>query len=159
MAVEHKKHVFRVFLLVGVVSAVALIARILVVPESFGTYGHYRAANLPEQAAREVRHGGNESCGACHAPRKAEHDRGAHLAVPCEDCHDALAAHVRDGRKVADMPRLRSVTRLCARCHRELVARRDDFPEINIEKHVQEQGAALTDQVCFDCHNPHSPAP
>jgi len=159
MAIEHKKHVFRIFLLLGVVVVSALIARIFAVPESFGLYGHYRAANLPEQAAKEVRHGGNETCGKCHGDKKGEHDGGAHLSVPCETCHDALATHVRDGKKVADMPRVKSVTRLCGRCHRDLIARRDGFPKVNIEKHVQDQGAVLTDQVCFDCHNPHSPAP
>jgi len=159
MAIEHKKHVFRIFLLLGAVIVSALIARIFAVPDTFGVYGHYRAANLPEQAAREVRHGGNDSCGKCHADMKSLHDKGAHVAVPCEDCHDALAAHIKDGEKIADMPRVKSVTRLCGRCHRDLAARRDDFPKINIEKHVQDQGAEISDQVCFDCHNPHNPTP
>ncbi|HWR98279.1 MAG TPA: hypothetical protein VN317_07620 [Candidatus Methanoperedens sp.] len=159
MAIEHKKHVFRIFLLLGVTIIAALIGRIFAVPESFGTYGHYRAANLPEQAAREVRHGGNDSCGKCHAAKKAEHDSGAHQPVPCEDCHDALAAHVRDGQKIAEMKRTKSVTNLCARCHRDLAARRESFPRVNVEKHVADQGATLSDTVCFDCHNPHNPAP
>jgi hypothetical protein len=159
VAIEHKKHVFRVFLLLGTVVATALVVRILLVPETFGRYGHYRAGDLGEQAAREVRHGGNDACARCHAAIKARHDAGAHLPVPCEDCHDALAAHVRDGAKIADMPRVKSVTRLCGRCHRDLAARRVDFPRVNIEQHVKDQGAKLSDQVCFDCHNPHSPAP
>ena len=70
MAIEHKKHVFRIFLLLGATIVAALIARIFAVPESFGTYGHYRAGNLPEQAAREVRHGGSETCGKCNADKK-----------------------------------------------------------------------------------------
>ena len=159
MAIEHKKHVFRIFLLLGVVIVTALIVRIFLVPESFGRYGHYRADDLIEQAARPVRHGGNDSCGACHEAIKTLHDKGPHLPVPCEDCHDALAAHIKDGKKFADMPRVKSVTRLCARCHRDLVARRDDFPRVNLEKHVKDQGVELSDQVCFDCHNPHNPAP
>jgi bacterioferritin-associated ferredoxin len=159
MAIEHKKHVFRIFLLLGAVVVSALIVRIFLVPETFGRYGHYRAANLAEQAAREVRHGGNDSCGKCHEKIKELHDKGAHLPVPCEDCHDALATHVRDGKKVAEMRRTKSVTKLCARCHRDLAARRESFPRINIEKHVADQGATLSDTVCFDCHNPHNPAP
>jgi hypothetical protein len=159
MAIEHKKHVFRIFLLLGATVVSALIARIFLVPESFGVFGHYRAANLSEQAAREVRHGGNEACGKCHEDKAAEHDKGAHLRVPCEDCHDALATHVRDGKKVAEMKRTKSVTKLCARCHRDLAARREDFPRINIEAHVKDQGASLSDTVCFDCHNPHDPKP
>lgn len=99
MAIEHKKHVFRIFLLLGVVIVAALIARIFAVPESFGTYGHYRAANLAEQAAREVRHGGDPACGKCHEQKAGEHEKGAHRPVPCEDCHDALATHVQGGRR------------------------------------------------------------
>jgi hypothetical protein len=57
------------------------------------------------------------------------------------------------------MKRTKSVTKLCARCHRDLAARRESFPRINIEKHVADQGAALSDTVCFDCHNPHDPKP
>jgi hypothetical protein len=159
MAIEHKKHVFRIFLLLGATIVAALIARIFAVPESFGTYGYYRAANLSEQAAREVRHGGDQACGKCHAEKAAEHDKGAHQPVPCEDCHDALATHVRDGKKIAEMTRTRSVTKLCARCHRDLAARRESFPRINIEKHVADQGATLSDTVCFDCHDPHNPVP
>lgn len=159
MAIEHRKHVFRVGILLGGIVAFALVARILLVPETFGRYGFYRAANLGEQAGREVRHGGDDACGKCHPANRALHDKGAHRPVPCEDCHDALAAHIGDGRKIADMPRVKSVTRLCGRCHRDLAARRDDFPRINVEQHVKDQGAVLSDQVCFDCHNPHDPAP
>ena len=159
MAIEHKKHVFRVFLLLGAVVVSALILRIFLVPDTFGKYGHYRAADLGEQTAREVRNGGNAACGECHAEKMAEHDGGAHRPVPCEDCHDALASHVRAGQKVAEMTRTKSVTKLCARCHRDLAARRESFPRINIEKHVADQGATLSDTVCFECHDPHSPAP
>ncbi|HEY5999614.1 MAG TPA: cytochrome C [bacterium] len=159
MAIEHKKHVFRVFLLLGATVVAALIGRILAVPATFGTYGFYRAGNLGEQAAREVRHGGNEACAGCHAEKAAEHGKGAHRPVPCEDCHDALGTHVRDGKRFSEMKRTKSVTKLCARCHRDLAARRESFPRINIEKHVADQGATLSDTVCFDCHNPHDPKP
>ena len=159
MGIEHKKHVFRIFLLLGLVIAGALIGRIFLVPKTFGVFGFYRAANVPEQMAREVRHGGDEACGECHDDEKATHDAGAHAPVRCEGCHDALATHIKDGDKYADMKRTKSVTKLCARCHREMAARRDDFPTINIEQHVADQGAQLSDTVCFDCHNPHDPTP
>jgi len=159
MGIEHKKHVFRIFLLLAVVIGGALIAKILVVPDTFGVFGFYRAANVAEQRTREVRHGGNAACGECHDEVLAVHDEGPHLPVPCEDCHDALAVHVRDGERIAEMPRTRSVSKLCARCHRDLAARRDNFPTINIEEHVAEQGGELSDTVCFDCHDPHDPTP
>jgi len=159
MGIEHSKHIFRIFILLAVVIVGAFVGRILMVPESFGRYGHYRADSVAENAVLEVRHGGNEVCGECHDDVKEAHDGGPHLAIPCEDCHDALVSHVRDGEKIADMPRTKSVTRLCARCHRELIARPADFPQVNIEAHVEEMGAEISDEVCFECHSPHDPTP
>lgn len=162
MGIEHKKHVFRVFILLGVVVVGALIGRLLLVPESFGRYGFWRADSIAEQVAREVRHGGDEACAECHDDVKATHDAGPHLAVPCEDCHDALRSHVREGEDepYAEMPRITSITHLCARCHRELGARPASFPQVNIKTHPVEMGAeAATDEVCFDCHSPHDPTP
>ena len=43
---------------------------------------------------------------------------------------------------------------LCARCHRKILGRPEQFPQVVLEQHVQGpvQGA-----VCLDCHDPHSP--
>lgn len=163
MGIEHSKHIFRIFILLGVVLVAIFIGRIILIKTtlpSFGLYGHYRGDSVAENAALKIRHGGDEACGECHDGIKAEHDGGAHLSVPCEDCHDALASHVRDGEKVADMPRVKSVLKLCGRCHRELDARPEDFPQVNIKTHPVEQGAEeASDEVCFDCHSPHDPTP
>jgi hypothetical protein len=162
MGIEHSKHIFRVFILLAVVLVSVFIGRIVFIKAtlpSFGVYGHYRGDSVAENAAQEIRHGGNDACGECHDEIKADHDGGAHLAVPCEDCHDALATHVRDGDKIADMPRVKSVLRLCGRCHRELDARPEDFPQVNIKTHPEEMGAEPSDDVCFECHSPHDPAP
>jgi len=160
MGIAHSKHIFRVFILLAVVLVSAAIGKILAQPESFGRYGHYRGDSVAENAAREIRHGGDEACGECHDEIKATHDDGAHLAVRCENCHADLASHVKDGEKIADMPRVKSVLRLCGRCHAELDARPRDFPQVSIETHPVEQGAEeASDEVCFDCHSPHDPTP
>ena len=57
MGIEHSKHIFRVFILLAVVIAGALVGRILVVPETHGLYGHFRGASVLENAKQEVRHG------------------------------------------------------------------------------------------------------
>ncbi len=50
--------------------AIALVAfvglRALVVPQSFGQYGHYRGAAIAEIAARPSAHAGHDVCEACH---------------------------------------------------------------------------------------------
>ncbi len=160
MGIEHSKHIFRIFILLVAVIGGALVGRILLVPETHGLYGHYRGASVLENARQEVRHGGSESCGQCHDDIKETHDEGPHLAVPCEDCHDALATHVQDGEVIAAMPKVKSVLKLCGRCHAELEARPHDFPQVNIKTHPVEMGAEeATDEVCFDCHSPHDPTP
>jgi hypothetical protein len=162
MGIEHSKHIFRIFILLAVVIAGALIGRILVVPETHGLYGHYRGASVLENARQEVRHGGNDACGVCHDDAKETHDGGPHLTVPCEDCHDALRTHVREGedQPFAPMTRVKSVLKLCARCHGVLEARPHDFPQVNIKTHPVEMGAEeASDEVCFDCHSPHDPTP
>jgi hypothetical protein len=172
MGIEHSKHIFRIFILLAIVIAGALIGRILSVPETHGLYGHYRGASVLENAQQEVRHGGNESCTvACHTGGPNEigetfaeiveaHDGGPHAAIPCEDCHDAKANHAAEDTKIADMPRTKSVLKLCARCHAELEARPEDFPQVNIKTHPVEMGAdEASDEVCFDCHSPHDPTP
>lgn len=163
MGIEKSKHIFRIFILLAVVIVIVFIARIAYIKialPSFGIYGHYRADSIPVNAALEVRHGGDEACGECHEGIKETHDGGAHVDVRCENCHDALAAHVEDGEKIADMPRVKSVLKLCGRCHRELDARPEDFPQVNIKTHPVDMGAEeASDEVCFDCHSPHDPTP
>lgn len=160
MAIEHSKHIFRIFILLAAVLAAAIVGKILVQPDSFGRYGHYRGDSVAENAEQEIRHGGDEACGECHDDIKETHDEGSHAGVRCENCHDALASHVRDGDKYADMPRVKSVLKLCGRCHAELDARPKDFPQVSIETHPVEQGAEeASDEVCFDCHLPHDPTP
>lgn len=164
MGIEHSKHIFRVFLLLGALLVVAFVGRIIWVKAtlpSFGLYGHYRGDSVAENADREIRHRGDEACGTCHEEIKAAHDEGPHVTVRCENCHDALASHVKEGESepYAAMPRVKSVLKLCGRCHSELEARPEGFPQINIKNHPVEMGAEPSDEVCFECHSPHDPTP
>jgi hypothetical protein len=153
---RHDKHVFRlVFLLVLVVGGF-LIVRNLFVPPSFGQYGHYRGDNLAEQRAMPIRHGGIESCRACHAGEWGEHSAGVHKSVPCEDCHAPLITHANSAEKTGEMAVDRSWNH-CARCHRRLAARPADFPQVQVEAHLEEMGADLEREVCIACHQPHAP--
>jgi len=153
---EHARHVLRVtFVLVVVVSGI-LIGRSLLMPKSYGQYGAYRYDNVAEQMnIHEPRHGGAESCKACHEAKYAQREEGeVHMVVQCEVCHAPLAAHVRDGKKFADMHVERSWT-LCARCHRKLEGRPQTIKQITFdEKHLKNN--KLEGNVCRRCHEPHS---
>ena len=85
---EHSRHVFRVLLLLLVAVVAFVLLRSFLVPKSYGDYGPYRAANVVEQAhVRAPRHGGADSCTACHAKEAEARAAGSHKTVSCEVCH------------------------------------------------------------------------
>ncbi len=157
---EHSRHVIRVIALFVVLLAAMFIGRTFLVPESYGMYGSYRFANVAEQAnARPPLHGGAESCAPCHEKQWKIRDDGGHKVVSCEVCHGPLGKHVAEGKKIADMPIERSWT-LCALCHNKIAGRPATFPQKDVEQHIRGKGKAkLEGAVCFECHEPHAPAP
>lgn len=153
---EHSKHVARMLLLVVLVLIGFHILRTLFTPKSFGRYGHYRADNVQEQMTLPVVYGERSSCLPCHGDLAGVAGKGSHASVECETCHAPVVTHIQDGKKYGEMSRSRFAT-LCLRCHERLDARPSDFPQIKLEEHVpREQGGSPKD-VCFDCHDPHSP--
>lgn len=156
---EHARHVFRAFFVLFLALVAVVLGRGLLVPKSYGLYGPYRFDNVGEQAnARAPLHGGAAACADCHEDRAKAVQAGAHGNVSCEVCHAALGRHVKDGEIVAAMAVDRSFT-LCARCHRKVLGRPEKFPQVVLEQHVSDQGAAsrLEGKVCLECHDPHSP--
>jgi Cytochrome c554 and c-prime len=142
---EHLLRVAAVFV-VGVV--LFFLMRAILVPRSFGQYGHYRGNSIAEIAAQPVAFAGHQSCEACHADVAGVKNAGKHAGVNCEACHGALAQHADDPS--LQPPKLDTAV-LCARCHGVNGARPKDFPQIVAEEH----SAGLS---CETCHQPHSPA-
>ncbi len=103
--------------------------------------------------------GQDQPCDGCHSDEGDLHGRGPHRSLLCSECHGLLESHVSDGEVIAPMKRIKSVTRLCSRCHRRLREERGKTPQLNLEAHVVEVGALFSDEVCFDCHRPHDPRP
>jgi hypothetical protein len=138
---------------VGVVFMVAVFAflglRGLLVPKSFGQYGHYRGDALKDIAARPVVHAGQAACADCHDDILQTKKAGKHDGVRCEGCHGPQARHAADPTAVK--PQKPDTTVICARCHDHNVARPASFPQVNVKEHSG--GAA-----CGDCHQPHSPS-
>jgi len=160
---EHTKHIIRAVLLLIVAAVSFVIIRHFLIPETFGAYGHFRAASVTEHAAPAPVHGGVEACADCHDEPSDVWSAGKHVTVSCEVCHAPLGVHVRDEEQVAAMP-VDKTFRLCGRCHERLVARRTDFPQVVLRDHVRENGVGLaTDDemkegVCLECHNAHNPS-
>jgi len=154
----HTKHVFRAALLLLAVIVTLLLGRSLFVPDTWGEYGWYRGAAVDDHRARQVRHLGDDPCAMCHDAESADHSAGVHAQIRCELCHGPVVLHadLEEGEKTGDMP-IRRSRELCELCHRELDARPAGFPQIDVREHLSDQGADLTPDACFECHDPHSP--
>jgi hypothetical protein len=152
------KHLWRIFLLIIIGIAVFLVGRILLVPKTFGAFGHYRGADVAEQMSLPVKHQGPASCEPCHTDEFNLWKSAAHHDIVCENCHAPVITHIKDDEKIADMEINRS-TDFCLRCHQKLPARPVTFPQINAPEHLAERKMALQDTVCLMCHGPHDPTP
>lgn len=154
---RHSKHYFRAgFLILGGFLAF-LIVRSLLIPPSFGQFGHYRGEALGDEKGRSPFFGSRESCDDCHAEISSIHGRGGHQGVPCQDCHAPLSVHIdSEGVFLEPMPIDRS-PRLCLRCHGRLPSRPEKFPQIDVEDHVESKGMPLAEGVCLNCHQVHNP--
>ena len=142
-------HLFRLAAVFLVGLALFLVLRGLLVPRSFGRYGHYRANAITEVAALPVNYAGHQVCEDCHSDLKDLKSKGVHKGVACESCHGPLSAHASDPGSVT--PAKLDTAVLCARCHQENIAKPKGFPQVNAAEHSG--GAA-----CNTCHQPHSPA-
>jgi len=143
------EHLLRVALVFAVAIIAFLLLRAVLVPRSFGEYGHYRGNAIAEVAAHPVSFAGHEACEVCHSDVLAVKHDGKHAGVNCEACHGALAKHADDPATVQP-PKLDTAV-LCARCHQANAAKPKSFPQVVAADH----SAGLP---CETCHQPHSPA-
>ena len=133
---------------VFLIAAVAFIfVRSLLVPPTFGEFGHYRGAAVAENAAKPIKYAGKDACVQCHEDEATLQHKGPHLNVACEDCHGPSAAHIDSGGEVKPVkPQERTY---CPYCHTYDGARPDGFPQIDPVTHN-------ADLPCAGCHNPHA---
>jgi hypothetical protein len=147
---EHREHLLRVALLFAGGLVAFLLVRVLLVPEGFGVYGHFRAAALDDNRQRPLVHAGRKACFDCHSDVLEALRAGKHAQVACEACHGPLARHVEDAAaQKAERPDGRSV---CLRCHQANVAKPASFPQVEVQDHSPEG-------PCLECHPAHSPVP
>lgn len=154
---EHAKHIIRAVLLVVLVAMVFVLVRHVMIPKSFGEFGHYRYDSVADYASQQALHGAPDACDDCHDEQAELRIDGKHASVSCEVCHAPLRTHVVDDEKVAPMAVRRS-TELCGWCHQELVARPVTMPQVHMTNHVIENGGELTEAACLECHDAHDPS-
>jgi len=144
------EHLLRVALVFAIGAIVFVLVRAVLVPRSFGEYGHYRGNAIAEIAAKTPVFAGHQVCETCHTDVATMKNAGKHVTVNCEACHGALANHADD--PVTIQPPKLDTAILCVHCHEVNGARPADFPQIVAEEH----SAGLP---CETCHQPHSPLP
>ena len=162
---EHTKHIWRLAILVVFSIVGFVISRMLVVPDTYGMYGPYRYANVGYQMAIEPRHGEVKGCLECHEGEEESdlHQNGPHKVVACENCHAPMSTHVKDEEYEWEMTS-NTTGKWCIRCHLEIPTRPKKQPQIDPVEHLREVsekpvGRDWSDQVCFECHEPHDPTP
>ncbi len=153
---RHSKHYFRAAILILGGFFAFLTVRSLVLPKSWGEFGHYRGDNLAEQMAKPVSFGPPAICATCHGDVSELHQKGSHKTVQCQNCHAPLSVHIKDGAFQELMPIDRSAT-LCLRCHAALPSRPKGFPQIDVKSHIEAAGLELAPGVCLNCHQAHDP--
>ncbi len=143
------RHLFRLLGLFAIGIAAVLVGRAILVPKSFGKYGHYRGDAIAEISSLPVAFAGHQACEACHSDVLDGKSKGSHKGVNCEACHGALAKHVDDPGTI--QPAKLDTQVLCVRCHEVNGARPKGFPQIAAKEHNE---AGLP---CDTCHQPHNP--
>lgn len=126
-----------------------LIIRHLLVPESFGQYGHYRGASLEEVAQTPMKYAGQQACLDCHQDIEDLKQTDLHSDISCETCHGPGQKHSENGdTTLLEKPVSRES---CGLCHSKNAAKKKSAVfQVDLKEHN-------TGKRCIDCHNPHQP--
>lgn len=141
-------HLIRPALVFAAGTIIFFVLRAVIVPGSFGLYGHYRADALNEIRAHPPVFAGQAVCAGCHPDEAAAKEAGKHASVSCEACHGPAAAHAEDPAQTR--PSKPEVAPLCSGCHEADAAKPKWFRQVVSSQH---SGGAS----CEGCHQPHSP--
>src|SRR5512138_3716911 len=74
-----------------------VVVRAALVPDSFGRYGHYRAAAEDEIRAKPIVYAARDACADCHADIVELRKSSRHDPISCQTCHGPLARHAESG--------------------------------------------------------------
>ncbi len=135
---------------IAAVIIIYLVVRHLLVPFSFGLWGHYRALSVIQNAELPIKYAGADACGECHGDIGSTKSGGYHRGVACETCHSAAYDHTQDPETIK--PRLPNTRADCLLCHAYQPSRPTGFPQVVSESHNPLK-------QCILCHQPHDPKP
>ena len=125
-----------------------LLIRYLLIPDSFGQFGHYRGDSLQDNAAKEIVHSTEETCYECHDDIKEIVKNDSHASLSCLTCHGPGLSHAED--PLENPITKESGREFCGRCHQINAARPLDVVfQVDIKTHHTEI------EDCIGCHNPH----
>ncbi|NOX35114.1 MAG: hypothetical protein GXP56_15540 [Deltaproteobacteria bacterium] len=160
MDLSYRMRLLIVLISIGVLAGGGLVVKRLLIPDSFGVYGPYRADAIVEAALVPIRHGTNASCFKCHPYEANIHKNGRHHTISCEFCHGTYADHVKNGKKTGTLPvkKGKEITTLCLRCHNtEIKARKEKvIKTVAMPDHLKDQNVKITHN-CNQCHHVHAP--
>ncbi len=145
---KDREHFVRMAVIFAGALALFLVARAVMVPNGFGTYGHFRSGALKDNASRPLSYAGRQACGDCHDDIVASRKGSKHERIGCEACHGPLAVHAADPDKM--QPVLPDTKTICLVCHLENVTKPKWFPQVNPMEHGD-------GGPCTSCHKPHHP--
>ena len=139
----------RIILLFIFFISVFLLVRSLLIPDTFGQYGHYRGDSLIENASLEKTYADVEDCKACHDDVAQNIQNDMHAGLSCLICHGPGNEHVEDPQ-VGNIAK-ESGREFCGKCHHVHPSRPADvILQVDIHTHHTEKSD------CIECHNPHT---
>ncbi len=142
------RQVIPLIILAGALLVALVVARLILVPKTFGEFGHYRGAAPNEVASRDITYAGSNACMDCHSDIYELKRESNHKGLACEVCHGPAEAHVNAPDSIKPtIPRGRGY---CPLCHGYNPSRPSGFPQILPELHNP-------GKACITCHNPHQP--
>lgn len=127
---------------------VFLVARSLLIPESFGEQGHYRFNSIQENQDMPLNYAGKELCAECHDDKAEEMESDMHATISCETCHGPGLAHYDNPEPNNIM--IPDERAHCGLCHEYNSTRKNKIAQIDMSDHY-------VDNKCIECHNPHLP--
>lgn len=140
--------IISIAIIFGVIIAAFFIGRFLLVPKSFGKYGHYRADAVDEIASQKIKYAGYQTCTNCHNSIYNSIAKSHHKSVSCEACHGPAAKHADSPGEIK--PIIPTEREHCLLCHNYNPSRPLGFPQVIADSH----NPGIT---CKSCHKPHDP--
>jgi len=179
---KNYSHIKRIFALLIVVGIVGFAIRQLLVPDTFGTLGHYRTASLKDILNLEQIYQSQVACAPCHEDIYNIHEKDVHYSVQCEDCHGQGNIHIAEIVKFLKQNNQKATTsgkypkealktvpttlvkmpkeytlEGCLYCHSKLDSRPRGFVQIDPKEHFKTLHVTDGSIRCVECHSPHEP--